>query len=96
MGQPLGQELAKPRIPQTAGRFFNGLGGFVGTRVRCGLGGGVDVRRVERDVEALREIAAEGKVLVGFGAAQTVMKMHGEEDKAQFPSLTVKGAEKRD
>ena len=83
----LGHELAKPLVTEAAGGFFDGLvllAGFVVQRgfvlLAC-FGGGVNLMRVEGEVEGLGQLSGELLVSVRCLIAEPVMEMSQVEDE---------------
>jgi hypothetical protein len=80
----LTQQAAKPPVAEAAGSFFNALGGFACGGIGLSFDGDIDTGLVKGEAELGGKIAREGKVVVSFFAAQTVMEMGGVEHEAEF------------
>lgn len=77
VGAAFGEEVGKGGVTEGAGGFFEAFAGLL-------LAGcGVDVADGEGNVQAGAEIADEGFIGVGLGAAQAVVDVDGGENEAQ-------------
>lgn len=77
-------EASKPGVAEAPGGLFDGLGGLAGGRPGEGFGGRIDARLVERKMQTLCQITAEGKVGIRLGATQAVVQVSRVENHAQF------------
>ena len=95
----VGHELTKPAVAQSTRGFFNGFGallilGIAGLHPR--LRSGIDAGFVKWEAEGRGEVARKGEICIGLIAAESVVKMSGVQNEAQFPAALGEYAQEGD
>lgn len=86
-------QLPKPGIAQASRGFFNGLRSLAGRGIGVGLGCRVYALLVKGNCQPRCQFPAKREILVGFGAAQSVVQMRRVEHQAQLRASSRQGAQ---